>query len=128
MTEKEFLEKRIPIWLEGDDLHISTPSGMDKNNMHAMLTKKYGYNWIYSIRGYYWPGSHVQLYISDYECPNCTTLVTSYIFSYFSDIKYIGFGCNKGKPGEIWPPKIIIIRDMNMIKDDILNKQTEESI
>ncbi len=128
MTEKEFLEKRIPIWLEGDDLHISTPSGMDKNNMHAMLTKKYGYNWIYSIRGYYWPGSHVQLYISDYECPNCTTLVTSYIFSYFPDIKYIGFGCNKGKPGEIWPPKIIIIRDMNMIKDDILNKQTEGTI
>jgi len=26
MTEKEFLEKRIPIWLEGEDLHIATPS------------------------------------------------------------------------------------------------------
>ena len=26
MTEQEFLEKRIPIWLEGEDLHVSTPS------------------------------------------------------------------------------------------------------
>lgn len=118
MTEKEFLEKRIPIWLEGEDLHISTPSQMDKNSMHAMLVKKYGYNWLFSIRGYYWPGSHVQLYIGDYECPNCTTLVTSYIFAYFPDIKYIGFGCDKGKVGEIWSPKICIIRNISMIGHD----------
>lgn len=59
MTEKEFLEKRTPIWLEGEDLHISTPSASDRNNMHAFLSKKYGYNWMFCIRGYYWPGSHV---------------------------------------------------------------------
>ena len=35
MTEKEFLEKRTQIWLEGDDLHISTPSNRDKNDMHV---------------------------------------------------------------------------------------------
>ena len=60
-----------------------------------------------------------RLYIGDYECPNCTTLVVPYLFNYFSDIKYIGFGCNKGKVGEIWPPKIIMIKDMNYLKDDI---------
>ena len=119
MTEQEFLEKRIPIWLEGEDLHVSIPSNMDKNNMHAFLSKKYGYNWMFAIRGYYWPGSHVILYIGDYEIPNCTTLVTSYLFSYFPDIKYIGFGCNKGKPGDIWEPKIVIARDINCLKDDI---------
>ncbi len=59
MTEKEFLEKRIPFWLEGEDLHVSTPSNMDKNNMHVFLSKKYGYNWLFALRGYYWPGSHV---------------------------------------------------------------------
>jgi len=119
MTEKEFLEKRIPIWLEGEDLHISRPSSTDGNDMHAFLSKKYGYNWLFAIRGYYWPGSHVSLYIGDYECPNCTLLVASYIFNYFPDIKYIGFGCNKGNPGEIWPNKIIVARDMNCLKDDI---------
>ena len=129
MTEQEFLEKRIPIWLEGDDLHISRPtSNTDKNDMHAFLCKKYGYSWIYASRGYYWPGSHVQLYIGDYETINCTVLVTSYIFAYFPDIKYIGIGCNKGKPGEIWPPKIIVARDINCLSNDILSKQTEESI
>ena len=128
MTEKEFLEKRTPIWLEGEDLHISTPSKMDSNDMHAFLCKKYGYSWIYAIRGYYLPGSHVQLYLGDYETINCTILITSYIFSYFPDIKYIGIGCNKGKVGEIWPPKIIIARDMNCLKDDILSQQSEESV
>ena len=128
MTEQEFLEKRTPIWLEGEDLHVSTPSNMDRMNIHAMLTKKYGYNFMFCIRGYYWPGSHVQLYIADYECPNCTLLVTTYLFQYFPDIKYIGFGCNKGKPGEIWPAKIVVARDMNCLKDDLLSKQTETAV
>ena len=119
MTEKEFLEKRIPIWLEGDDLHVSTPSKNDAGDMHAFLSKKYGYSWMFAIRGYYWPGSHVMLYIGDYECPNCTTLVVPYLFNYFPDIKYIGFGCNKGEVGEIWPPKIIMTRSMDCLKDDI---------
>lgn len=128
MTEKEFLEKRIPIWLEGEDLHISTPSNMDKNDMHVFLCKKYGYNALFAIRGYYWPGSHVQLYIGEYETPNCTILVTNYIFQYFSDIKYIGFGCHIGEPGEIWKPKVIVIRNMNCLSNDILNQQTKESV
>lgn len=119
MTEQEFLEKRIPIWLEGEDLHISTPSSSDRNDMHVFMSKKYGYQWLWAIRGYYWPGSHVQLYQGDYECPNCTTLVASYLFEYFPDIKYIGFGCNKGKVGEIWDPKIIVVRNMDCLKDDI---------
>ena len=119
MTEKEFLEKRTPIWLEGDDLHISTPGSSDRNDMHHFLSKKYGYNWMFCIRGYYWPGSHVCLYIGDYECPNCTTLVTSYIFNYFPDIKFIGFGCNKGEIGDMWEPKIIVARNMDCLKDDI---------
>jgi len=129
MTEKEFLEKRIPIWLEGSDLHISRPSSIsDRNDMHAFLSKRYGYDWIFSIRGYYWPGSHVQLYSGDYETPNCTTLVANYIFNYFTDINYVGFGCNKGKPGEIWTPKVCIIRNLNMVKDEILNKQSAKSV
>ena len=128
MTEKEFLEKRTPIWLEGEDLHISTPSNMDKNDMHAFLSKKYNYNWMFCIRGYYLPGSHVQLYIGEYETPNCTLLVTQYLFQYFPDIKYIGFGCHMGKPGEIWKPRIVVARNMECLKDDILNKQTKATI
>ena len=119
MTEKEFLEKRTPIWLEGEDLHISMPGGSDRNDMHAFLSKRYGYNWLFCIRGYYWPKSHVQLYIGQYECPNCTLLVTQYIFNYFPDIKYIGFGCYEGTPGEIWKPKIVIARNIECLKDDI---------
>jgi hypothetical protein len=122
MTEKEFLEKRTPIWLEGEDLHISTPSSSDKNDFHAFLSKKYGYNWMFCLRGYYWPGSHCCIYIGDYECPNCTTLVAPYLFNYFPDIKWIGFGLNKGKIGEVWKPKITIVRDISFIKPEFLDK------
>jgi hypothetical protein len=122
MTEKEFLEKRMPIWLEGEDLHISTPSKSDQGDMHAYLSKKYGYNWLFCLRGYYWPGSHCCIYIGDYECPNCTTLVAPYLFNYFSDIKWIGFGLNKGKIGEVWKPKITIVRDISFIKPEFLDK------
>lgn len=125
MTEQEFLEKRIPIWLEGEDLHVSTPSKNDGNDMHAFLSKKYGYSWMFAIRGYYWPGSHVVLYIGDYECPNCTTLVTPYLFNYFTDIKWIGFGCNKGKVGEIWKPKILVLKDTSCM-DSELSKVFEQ--
>jgi hypothetical protein len=119
MTEQEFLEKRIPIWLEGEDLHVSRPSTTDGDDMHAFLSKKYGYSWMFAIRGYYWPSSHLCLYIGDYECPNCTTLVTPYLFNYFPDIKWIGFGCNKGKPGEIWQPKILVLRDVSYMDSDL---------
>ena len=78
---------------------------------------------MFCIRGYYWPDSHVMLYISDYECPNCTTLVAPYLFEYFKDIKYVGFGCNKGKPGEIWPAKIIIVRDESCLNSEILKNR-----
>lgn len=126
MTEQEFLKKRIPIWLEGDDLHISTPSSdRDRSDMHAMLCKKYNYNWMFSIRGYYWPGSHVILYIGDYEMPNCTVMVASYLFSYFKDIKYVGFGCDKGEIGEIWQPKLLITRDTSLMLNDLSSKQPD---
>jgi len=119
MTEKEFLEKRTPIWLEDDDLHISMPSGSDRNDMHHFLCKKYGYHWISAIRGYYWPGSHVQLYNYEYETPNCTTMVATYLFHYFPDIKYVGFGCYVGEIGEIWKPKILVLKDTSYMDKDL---------
>lgn len=117
MTEQEFLETRMPFWLLGENLEITFPSGNDRKEMHAMLSRKYHYNWIFAIRGYYWPGSHVMIYQGDYETPNCTTYVAQYLLNYFSDAKYVGFGCNKGKIGEIWTPKITIIRDLSYFKD-----------
>ena len=121
MTEEEFLEKRVPFWLEGDNLNVTIPSNIDKKDVHSHLCKKYGYEWIHALRGYWWPESHVMIYTGDYETPNMTVLVIQYLFNYFKDIKYVGVGCNKGKPGELWTPKIIIPRDISLIKDDMFN-------
>lgn len=119
MTEKEFLTKRVPFWIEGDDLRIMFPTNLDKMEIHAKLATKYNYNWLFIIRGYYWPGSHVMLYQGNYELPNCSTLVSHYLFSYFPDINWIGFGCIKGEPGEVWKPQVVIPKKFEMLKDEI---------
>lgn len=119
MAEKEFLSKRIPFWLENENLNIVIPTTTYRNDVHSHLCEKFGYSWIHCIRGYWWPNSHVQLYTGNYNVPNITIYVVSYLFEYFKDIKYIGLGCYKGKPGEIWEPQLIVPREINMLKDDI---------
>lgn len=120
MTEQEFLNIRMPFWLEGDDLRIAMPSNVsDKNDTHAHLCKKFGYNFMYAIRGYWIPKDHVTMYTANYAIPNMTVYVLNYIFEYFKDIKYIGLGCIIGEPGEIWKPQLVIPRNANMLKDDI---------
>ena len=122
MTEKEFLEKRIPFWLEGENLRITIPSGSDRTQSHVHLTKKYGYNYMFAIRGYWWPKSHIQIYTGNYNIPNVTVYVLSYLFEYFEDIKYIGLGCIIDEPGKLWKPQLVVPRNLEMLKDDILNK------
>lgn len=125
MTELEFLEKRVPFWIEGEDLKIMFPTNMDKMQIHSKLANKYNFNWLFIIRGYYWPGSHVMLYQGDYETPNCSTLLSQYLFNYFKDINWVGFGCIKGEIGKIWQPRIIIPKDFDMLKEnynDIFSK------
>ena len=122
MTEKEFLNKRTPFWLEGEDLRITVPNNSDKSEVHAYLSKKFGYNYMFAIRGYYWPGSHIQLYSANYNIPNVTVYVLTYLLEFFKDAKYIGLGCIIGEPGELWKPQLIVPRNSSMLKDDILNK------
>jgi hypothetical protein len=128
MSEKEFLEKRVPFWLETEDLRITIPSNSDKNDVHAHLSKKFGYNYMFVIRGYWFPNSHVQLYTGNYNIPNITVYVLSYIFEYFKDIKYIGLGCIIDTPGKIWDAQLYVPRNKNLIKNDILSQQSEESL
>ena len=117
MTEKEFLEKRQPFWLAGEDLEIVMPTNSDKHDMHAHLCKKYHYSWMHCIRGYWMPEEHFAvLYVGDYETPNCTILVVQYLLNYFPEIEWVGLGCYKGKKGDIWEPKVIVKNN------DIFNK------
>lgn len=122
MTEQEFLEKRIPFWLEGNNLTITIPTNSDRNDVHAHLCKKFGYDYLFCIRGYWWPDSHVMLYTGNYNIPNVTVYVLNYLFDYFRDIKYIGLGCYKGNFGDIWDAQLYVPRDGNMLKDGILSK------
>ena len=121
MTEQEFLEKRIPFWLEGENLNVIIPSSTDRMECRSRLAKKYGYNALFAIRGYYWPGSHIMVYTGMYETPNITSWVAYHLFDFFNDAKYLGLGCHIGNPGELWKPKLCIVKDVNLISN--INEQ-----
>lgn len=70
-----------------------------------------------------------RVYSGDYETPNCTTMVALYLLNFFYDAKWVGFGCNKGKIGEIWTPKIIIPKNIDYLKDEYkINTDVTRSI
>lgn len=122
MTEKEktFLETREPFWLEDSDLRITMPASSDKHDIHSHLSKKYGYNWIFCIRGYWIPGKYIMLYTGNYSIPNVTVYVLQYLFNYFDDIKWIGLGCIIGEVGEVWSPQLVVPRAPYMMKKELL--------
>ena len=109
-AEKEFLCSRIPFFLD-ENSNVVIPTTNYQNNRHLDIMDKYNYNWHSNVRGYIDPDNFVMMYIADYEIPNVTAWLIQYIFNKFPNIKWIGLGCIKGKPGEYWRPRMVIVRD-----------------
>lgn len=113
MTTEEFLTKRKPFYLDVESILIKFPDARHSNMTHAEWFADYGMPWLYAIRGYYWKDDtdeYVMLYQNDYQLPNISVEVVSYLFAHFLNIKWIGLGCYKGTPGEIWKPKFKVYR------------------
>ena len=61
-----------------------------------------------SVRGYLL-GNHMMFYKGEnFEIPLSLTIeeILQYVYSIKIPIKWVGLGCNIGKVGEEWPPKI----------------------
>ena len=108
--EKEFLNSRIPFFLD-DNSTIVIPVANCRSEKHVDLADKYHYSWHSNVRGYVKPDEFAMMYIADYEIPNVTAWLLQYVFNKFPDIKWIGLGCNKGKIGEYWRPRMVVVRD-----------------
>ena len=108
--EALFLEKRTPVFLDPEKYIIRPISGKFSNSSWDEIFYQMGYGWLGITRGYILD-DHMVLYYNDFEIPNVNTCILTYIFTYFKDIKWIGLGCNKGKPGEIWEPRIKVFRN-----------------
>ena len=52
----------------------------------------------------------VMLYWNNFDIPNITICILSYIFAYFPEIDWIGLGCHQGKDGERWEPQLKVTR------------------
>ena len=110
MTEAEFHSKRKPFYLDTDTLLVRFPTTKHMDCSHAVWFSEIGYPYVHAVRGYYMKDSYIMLYWNDFEIPNVNASLFPYLFEYFPTIKYIGLGCQKGKIGEVWKPKLVITR------------------
>ena len=108
-SNPSFLELRTPVYLDPEKVIIRPITGKFSNSSWEEIFYQMGYGWIGITRGYIYNG-HMILYVNDFEIPNVNVCLLSYIFTYFPDIEWIGLGCNKGKPGDFWEPKLKVFR------------------
>lgn len=110
MTEEEFHYIRKPLYIHPETLLVKFPSARHMNCSHAEWFSAEGIPYLHTIRGYY-VDDYVMLYTNDFEIPDVVVKILNYIFEYFPNIKWIGLGCNKGQPGEIWKPKLKVFKN-----------------
>lgn len=122
MTEKEFLEKRTPLFVDretGQIVLVSTSKIKDMS--FPEIFSHYRIPWIGTIRGYR-IDNFIVLYTNDYEIPNIGLDFISYTFTYFPDVEWIGLGCTKQESGKVWNPRLIIRRTNTDLWNDILGE------
>lgn len=112
----QFHVLRKPFYLDNDTLLVRTPSAKHMDTSHAEWFSSEGIPYLHTIRGYYMPSydgsdEYIMLYSNDFEIPNIVCNIFIYLFDYFPNVKRIGVGCNKGKIGEFWTPKLKIYRE-----------------
>lgn len=113
MTDKveKFLSERTPIYIDNETaLAVMVNNSNLKNKTWAEILFNLHYPWINTTRGYL-KDDHLVLYMNDYEIPSINVCLLQYLFTYFSQVSWIGLGCVKGEPGEEWTPKLVIKRN-----------------
>lgn len=110
-----FLNNRTPFYIDSQNIDLRVITGNDSNLEFTKIFYKLHYPWLTTIRGYVMPDEYLMIYQDDYEIPNCAVALIQYLFAYFPKVKWIGLGCIKGEPGEIWKPRFVIEKDSKYI-------------
>jgi hypothetical protein len=113
MTVEEFHKVRMPFYIDMDTLLVRTPTAKYMNESHAKWFSDCGIPYLHTVRGYRLEtenDNYLMLYSNDFEIPNIICNAFIYLFDYFPDINWIGVGCHRGEPGEVWKPKLKIYR------------------
>ena len=116
MTVQEFHEIRKPFYIDDNTLLVKFAPGKFLNASHAEWFTEYSIPWYNMIRGYLMETEnhqedYIMLYQNNFNIPNITVQVVSYLFSHFPYVKWIGLGCYKGEPGEIWRPQMQVYNE-----------------
>lgn len=112
-TVEAFHSARKPFYIDAETLLIKFPTSRHINCSHAQWFTEIGMPFVHCVRGYYKKTEDeefIMIYWNDFEIPNINASLIPYLFEYFPNIDYVGLGCDKGKPGEVWKPKFKIVR------------------
>ena len=109
---EEFHQLRKPLFVHPETLLIKFPGAKHLNSSCAEWFSNEGIPYLHTIRGYYNErDKYLMLYANDFEIPDVVVKFLNYVFEYFPTIEWIGLSCNKGEIGEIWPPKLKVLRN-----------------
>lgn len=116
MTLEEFLHKRKQFYIDPNSGIVRFPTSKHSDTTHAVWFTDMNYQFCSIMRGYFMEtednkNDFIMLYVNNYEIPDCTTSIFTYLFLNFPTLKWIGLGCHVGKEGEIWEPKLRIYRN-----------------
>lgn len=109
---EEFHQLRKPFFIHPDTFLVKFPTAKHMNSSCAKWFSEEGIPFLHTLRGYFNErDNYVMLYVNDFEIPDVVVKFMCYLFEYFPTIEWVGLGCHKGKPGEIWKPKLKVFRD-----------------
>lgn len=109
----EFNIQRKPFYLDPDTSLVKFPTSRHINCSHAQWFTEIGLPFMHCVRGYQMKtetSEFIMLYWNDFEVPNITAAMFSYLFEFFPNAEFIGLGCHIGEIGEVWKPKYKIYR------------------
>lgn len=111
MIKEEFLKARTPVYIDDNTgILLKVSQANLKDQPFTTIFYELKIPWLNTTRGYLYKDFLV-LYVNDYEIPNLNMIINQYLFSHLKDIKWIGYGCYKSKPGEFWEPKLKVYRN-----------------
>lgn len=93
-----------------EKLLVRFPTSKHYGTSHAKWFSDEGITFLHTIRGYLIEDEYIMIYSNDFEIPDMNVKIISYLFEFFPTIKWIGLGCEKGKIGEVWQPKLKVTK------------------
>lgn len=122
LKEQTFHSSRHPFYINQNGEMVFPRRKIDFTASHVDWFAAENIPFLGTIRGFI-KDNYAYLYINDFEIPDVSPHLLSYIFLKEPSINWIGLGCHKGNVGEEWLPKLIVLKG----KENAILKPEEQN-